>query len=241
MKALLYQSFNASVERLPDLERPVVVLSPQPRKRTLSWQVTLSYPSPPMSSPPSPQRKLTKDLPATASTALDPDTPWVPTSNLTSHTVSLPPIYEIATTTAGPRAEPWSGRTDYSSSGPPIPSLSTHHSASSSGSHVAHRTESTSSANAIVDLQATAGPSTEATSTNTGGGSRRSKSHVASACSNCKRAHLSCDVERPCNRCVQTGKSVCCLCRCLSLQLLNLVGHMSRRTSQETRQAPFTR
>jgi hypothetical protein len=31
---------------------------------------------------------------------------------------------------------------------------------------------------------------------------------VASACVNCKRAHLSCDVQRPCARCVASGKQV---------------------------------
>ena len=37
----------------------------------------------------------------------------------------------------------------------------------------------------------------------------RTKAHVASACVNCKRAHLSCDIQRPCTRCVATGKQVC--------------------------------
>lgn len=38
--------------------------------------------------------------------------------------------------------------------------------------------------------------------------SRRSKTHVASACVNCKRAHLSCDDQRPCARCVASNKQV---------------------------------
>lgn len=38
--------------------------------------------------------------------------------------------------------------------------------------------------------------------------SRRPKSHVASACVNCKRKHLGCDSARPCRRCVVSGKSV---------------------------------
>jgi hypothetical protein len=42
-------------------------------------------------------------------------------------------------------------------------------------------------------------------STKTG---RKSKAHVASACFNCKRAHLSCDDQRPCARCVASGKQV---------------------------------
>ncbi|KAI9709563.1 MAG: hypothetical protein M1820_003323 [Bogoriella megaspora] len=41
--------------------------------------------------------------------------------------------------------------------------------------------------------------------------SRRPKVHVASACVNCKKAHLSCDVQRPCARCVSTGKQESCI------------------------------
>lgn len=37
---------------------------------------------------------------------------------------------------------------------------------------------------------------------------RRAKTHVASACVNCKRKHLGCDSARPCRRCVQAGKQV---------------------------------
>jgi hypothetical protein len=37
---------------------------------------------------------------------------------------------------------------------------------------------------------------------------RKSRGHVASACINCKKAHLSCDIERPCARCVASGKQV---------------------------------
>lgn len=40
---------------------------------------------------------------------------------------------------------------------------------------------------------------------------RRTKAHVASACVNCKKAHLSCDVQRPCGRCVASGKQVSAL------------------------------
>ncbi|KAI5362870.1 putative zn(2)-C6 fungal-type DNA-binding domain-containing protein [Septoria linicola] len=39
---------------------------------------------------------------------------------------------------------------------------------------------------------------------------RKSKAHVASACINCKRAHLSCDINRPCTRCVSSGKQDSC-------------------------------
>ncbi|KAF2495955.1 hypothetical protein BU16DRAFT_549623 [Lophium mytilinum] len=39
---------------------------------------------------------------------------------------------------------------------------------------------------------------------------RRTKQHVASACVNCKKAHLSCDVQRPCIRCLHAGKQDSC-------------------------------
>ena len=38
--------------------------------------------------------------------------------------------------------------------------------------------------------------------------SRRGKTHVQKACINCKKAHLSCDAQRPCARCVASGKQV---------------------------------
>ena len=37
---------------------------------------------------------------------------------------------------------------------------------------------------------------------------RRPTQQVLSACSNCKKDHLSCDASRPCNRCVSTNKQV---------------------------------
>lgn len=37
---------------------------------------------------------------------------------------------------------------------------------------------------------------------------RKTKAHVASACINCKKKHLRCDSNRPCRRCVQSGKEV---------------------------------
>lgn len=37
---------------------------------------------------------------------------------------------------------------------------------------------------------------------------RRGKGHVAKACLNCKKAHLSCDNSRPCGRCVNGNKAV---------------------------------
>ncbi|KAI8085014.1 uncharacterized protein BX664DRAFT_387660 [Halteromyces radiatus] len=40
---------------------------------------------------------------------------------------------------------------------------------------------------------------------------RGHKYHVASACVNCKKAHLACDASRPCKRCVSLGKTDSCL------------------------------
>ncbi|CAB4423432.1 unnamed protein product [Rhizophagus irregularis] len=40
---------------------------------------------------------------------------------------------------------------------------------------------------------------------------RTNKTHVPSACINCKRAHLACDVSRPCKRCVALGKVDTCI------------------------------
>ncbi|KAJ9631126.1 hypothetical protein H2204_008348 [Knufia peltigerae] len=39
---------------------------------------------------------------------------------------------------------------------------------------------------------------------------RKPKAHVASACVNCKKKHLRCDNNRPCRRCVQSGKEASC-------------------------------
>lgn len=37
---------------------------------------------------------------------------------------------------------------------------------------------------------------------------RKPKAHVASACINCKKKHLRCDNNRPCRRCIASGKEV---------------------------------
>ncbi|KUI55134.1 Transcription activator of gluconeogenesis ERT1 [Cytospora mali] len=40
---------------------------------------------------------------------------------------------------------------------------------------------------------------------------RKTKGHVASACVPCKKAHLRCDAQRPCTRCMQNGKEDACV------------------------------
>ncbi|UNI21656.1 hypothetical protein JDV02_007628 [Purpureocillium takamizusanense] len=71
---------------------------------------------------------------------------------------------------------------------------------------------------------AAAGPSSEASyaMVNRGGApdnqpfaspksQRKAKGHVASACVPCKRAHLRCDAQRPCSRCLSNGKEDACV------------------------------
>ncbi|KAJ2554336.1 hypothetical protein EV175_002624 [Coemansia sp. RSA 1933] len=41
-------------------------------------------------------------------------------------------------------------------------------------------------------------------------GGRGAKPHVPSACTNCKKAHLACDLQRPCRRCANSGKCDTC-------------------------------
>ncbi|KAI9318110.1 hypothetical protein BX666DRAFT_1934876 [Dichotomocladium elegans] len=40
---------------------------------------------------------------------------------------------------------------------------------------------------------------------------RTTKPHVSAACVNCQRAHLACDMGRPCRRCVQSGREDTCM------------------------------
>ncbi|OCF38182.1 hypothetical protein I316_00406 [Kwoniella heveanensis BCC8398] len=60
--------------------------------------------------------------------------------------------------------------------------------------------------NAMSDQRGTVSPSQETTMIKRVGG----KANVSSACGPCKRAHLACDVARPCKRCVNMGKEDQC-------------------------------
>ncbi|KAI9492850.1 hypothetical protein BDB00DRAFT_788493 [Zychaea mexicana] len=53
-------------------------------------------------------------------------------------------------------------------------------------------------------------PSSTSSSTASITKKRSSKSHVPTACVNCKKAHLACDLSRPCKRCVSMGKTDSC-------------------------------
>jgi hypothetical protein len=71
---------------------------------------------------------------------------------------------------------------------------------------------------------------------------RKAKTHVASACVNCKRAHLSCDVQRPCARCVASGKQVSVTHFELEAGCqLTIKGYLLRCCTQKTRPTSITR
>lgn len=210
MRALLHLPFHQTFEYRPDFDRQSELLQP-PQGRTLSWQTTLSYPSPPMSSPPSPKRKPIDTVPTTTSSLSNLNlTSTTVDTNPTSSIIHLPPY-----TSGSPAETPLSSLPLISPLEPsatsvirPPPSLPRSSFSSNEDQIPLYRIESASSASGAVDIQAAIGLNTATASSGAGRGGRRSKTHVANACNNCKRAHLSCDVERPCNRCVQTGKGV---------------------------------
>ena len=163
--------------------------------RAPSWQVGLSYPSPPMSNPASPAQQSShgsEDIEDNQDVTMLSIAPSEPSNN---------PNIKTSVSTAQTR--PIRTR----SSSPPIPG------AGIPGTHTSPRpglSQAQSSTQAetqpeISSQDVSAAQHAAAIASRSG---RRSKSHVANACGNCKRAHLSCDVQRPCNRCVSTGKTV---------------------------------
>ena len=153
-----------------------------------------NYPSPPMSSRPSPLR----ELPQLSRSELVNSVPEVPMASTTatpftsaySFTLPPPPAFgpssyrpqiQYQTTYTAPHGTYQDSRGGYGGT---------------QGGH--------SSSFAVVGTNSavpSAAPSL-------GRPARKSKAHVASACINCKRAHLSCDVQRPCTRCVASNKQV---------------------------------
>lgn len=156
--------------------------------RAPSWQVGLSYPSPPMSGPPSPER-----LPSDNSTS---DESLQDVTMLSVAGARPPTIIKEELPLAAQRTSnrPATGTTTVSESTmsqrPPTTRAPSQPDQPPPAEHVPPET--------LAD---------DATASIGGRGGRRSKAHVANACGNCKRAHLSCDVQRPCNRCVATGKT----------------------------------
>jgi len=172
------------------------------RKSAIGWNFipafASAYPSPPMSNPPSPTRHL-PDPPFSSSTSVQQFQP--PTTTTATTTSGLVPIQGRLTaypTTFG--ASPFTHQTVQPHSRAPPPFTYT-----PTGATTGYGTES------AVGTQHSAPNVGESDSPGLRGG-RKSKAHVASACVNCKRAHLSCDVQRPCARCVAAGKQVSLLC-----------------------------
>lgn len=157
--------------------------------RAPSWQVGLSYPSPPMSGPPSP---------AVKSSQSSTDIEQSQDVTMLSIAPSAPSSDAQPSTSVAHEGQAFLFR----SSPPQIPR------AVFSGSQVPPGS-GTVEAQSSAQAQAEASTAQHETPPSARGG-RRSKTHVANACGNCKRAHLSCDVQRPCNRCVATGRAETC-------------------------------
>lgn len=176
-------------------------------KRKFCWLVLpvgqgqRGYPSPPMSSPPSPpsssaselSRSLVGEALANVSTIAVP-------ANLTATNVPVPPHSYQASALPPPPLPPPHPRPlpDPSSAGDPAlagPTLFQHR---GFGVFQPGTTAASSSSAFAVSPTDAGQPSNRS--------GRKLKAHVASACVNCKRAHLSCDIQRPCARCVASGK-----------------------------------
>jgi hypothetical protein len=158
------------------------------------------YPSPPMSSPPSPTRRPSDlTLPSTRSEQFIPVSTNVPLASSVAERSSQQTTAPIA------------------SLGFTAPDVPAYHPtalfATGSG------TATLGSATSAYPPTSYAPPPTIHQRT-ISQDARKAKTHVASACVNCKRAHLSCDVQRPCARCIASGKQVSGSSRCDSRWML---------------------
>jgi hypothetical protein len=158
--------------------------------------VPYGYPSPPMSNPPSPPRQPPESSlsTVTSATTATPAAGSVSISFYPAPSVSTAPAYPFTQSYNPPQygyPAPLPVQTQTWPGPPPPPPFSATYAPPMLSSSVPASVEA-----------ATARPSTSRPP-------RRSKTHVASACVNCKRAHLSCDVQRPCGRCVTSNKQVC--------------------------------
>jgi len=164
------------------------------RKSAHLWDTThgatTGYPSPPMSSPPSPTRRPSDlTLPSTRGEHFLPASTNPP---LTSST----PVHPLQQTTS-PSASFGLAKSDVPAYHPPA-SFAT-------GLGTAVTFGSSSGPYAATQY---APPPPSSHQRTVSHDARKAKTHVASACVNCKRAHLSCDVQRPCARCTASGKQV---------------------------------
>lgn len=173
-------------------------------KRKVSSACTLSallsYPSPPMSSPPSPPNpasnipRATSHRPASQFTSsADSSTPFSTEASHSTAAVSAQPSSHGQTASDAPPSHyfnpPFAPQTLVTS---PLPSF--------------EFASQPAPATGVAQLRL---PPLPAETTSAGRSGRKLKAHVASACVNCKRAHLSCDIQRPCTRCISSGKQVC--------------------------------
>lgn len=155
----------------------------------------LGYPSPPMSSPPSPPRQSHEPL----NQAVSSTTSYAPAQ--TTSTPITPPLVSAPPTLQGHNFLP------------PTYPVPPHDTSFAAQPRYLSGASSTFQGGQIGPTGALAPSalSTSATSPLSTKTVRKSKAHVASACVNCKKAHLSCDVARPCARCVASNKQVRCV------------------------------
>jgi len=176
----------------------------RPLKRKIDTLVSygqrrdFSYPSPPMSNPPSPLRTQRIELSGDAGRPFNPFSTGPPSGGpITTFVPALATTLPTSQPTLLPTFFNQPYATASFTSGPPL-------TFAHPGPTGSLRHEQTTSIHRGGPAESgVPGPSSSAR------GGRRSKTHVASACINCKRAHLSCDVQRPCARCMASGKQVC--------------------------------
>ncbi len=166
------------------------------------------YPSPPMSDSPSPLRRITQateEVPPLFHSRIEAETT---TQHIARESTAFPPALGSI---EGAREGQFTERVSHTRAGAmaavigPNPMLTS----VTDGLSRSHHTELPAiSSNPFVGGFAQGNPLTGQPPLRAAKPARRNKAHVASACVNCKRAHLSCDVQRPCARCIAGGKQV---------------------------------
>lgn len=190
----LEPTFASSTQHHCDWSVPRRALKRKSRSLELPDEPT--YPSPPMSRPPSPPPPPPRpELPPSSVT--EPPA-FVPTT--TAHaSISYQSPLSSAHSAQRPLPPYYSNVTDISPYAAPLGSHQSAQYASVGAMRAAQEAAVSGSSAGTGSLFAGHPPNQIG---------RKSKAHVASACVNCKRAHLSCDIQRPCLRCVASGKQV---------------------------------
>jgi hypothetical protein len=205
------ESQSVFVPNLSDWQqrRPDLTLTKSPLWSYSAGLGAQAYPSPPMSNSPTSPRRSSQQPPTSSrngSGALAPATTSVPAVVITPRDASqaYPPqqhaLYMPQRQDLQPRppALGFPGRVVYSES---YPSSSQVSMAPSLGAQQIGAQAPSALYAGPVSAPTPSVPRIPRTS-------RRAKAHVAKACQNCKKAHLSCDEARPCARCVASGKQV---------------------------------